>query len=219
MDVIARQAEDVFQRFRVLPGADLMASPCSIEGLFRLIDQQRPKRILEIGAGIGTLTSVIIAAAPAASCIVTIEEVPFCREQLTTNLGSDLDRLELRDAAENLPGEYDLLVVDGHQLINLVPHVARGGIVFVEGDRWEQRGALAASKREHCVTHIRSLRLQGPEEHGAEGERYHSGYWIFRFEPSPSVRVSSGVSNLWHNTAIGFRRRVRRLCRLERAAP
>jgi hypothetical protein len=216
VDQLSRDAEVIFQRFRVLPGARHIASPYAIEGLLRLIDQQRPRRILEIGAGIGTLTSVIGGAARAGAEVITVEDVPYCQEQLAVNLGDLLALIELRDSLDELSGVFDLVVVDGHQLINVLRYVSPGGYVFVEGDRWEQRDALATTNRPYCVAHYRSLRLRARDDPWSVPERYHSGYWIYAFEPSLDTHARFVAADLWYNRAIATRRRARRLAGIER---
>jgi hypothetical protein len=202
VDQLSRDAEAIFRRVRVLPGARHIASPHAIEGLLRLIDQQRPRRILEIGAGIGTLTSAIGRAARTGTEVVTVEDVPYCEEQLALNLGDLLDLIELRDSLDELAGVFELVVVDGHQLINVLRYVSPRGYVFVEGDRWEQRDALATTSRPYCVAHYRSLRLRAPDDPWSVPERYHSGYWIYAFEPSLDTRARFIAADLWHNRAI-----------------
>ena len=58
----------IWQRFAARPGAALdgmvgIASEHAIEGLIEVLERYRPRRILELGSGIGTLTYTILATA------------------------------------------------------------------------------------------------------------------------------------------------------------
>jgi 16S rRNA A1518/A1519 N6-dimethyltransferase RsmA/KsgA/DIM1 with predicted DNA glycosylase/AP lyase activity len=78
----------IFQRFRTHEGAREMASPCAINGVIQAIDRYKPRRILEVGTGIGTLTSAILAAGPPTTEVVSAEDNDYCRDQLATLLGA-----------------------------------------------------------------------------------------------------------------------------------
>src|SRR5262249_37780366 len=118
------RAEAVFQRFRVHPGAMAIASPCALEGPIRTIERYQPRRIPEIGAGIGTMTAAILAAAPSGVEIVTVEDDDYCRAELATTLGPALGRVVLVRATDGVVGTFDLVVVDGHQLPEVLHTVA-----------------------------------------------------------------------------------------------
>jgi hypothetical protein len=47
-------------------------------------------------------------------------------------------------------------------------------------------------------------------------ERYHGGYYLFRFEPTREDRARFAVRDWWNNRVIGWRRGARRLLGLER---
>jgi hypothetical protein len=218
---VNEQAEEIFQRFRSLPGAHEMASPCAIEGLLTTVERYRPRRILEVGAGIGTLTAAILAAAPTNARIASVEDNAYCLEQLAINLGTGFERVTVLASTDDLTGEFDLVVVDGHQLIDIVGYIARNGLVFVEANREAQRDAVDNSGRSFCIKHVRTLRRMAPDDPWGphQIERYQSGYWLVRFEPSTRERGLFAMSDWWNSGIIGWRRRVRRALGLERTKP
>ena len=195
-----------------------MASPCAIDGVMRAIDRYRPRRILEVGAGIGTITAAILEAAPAETEIVTAENNDYCREQLAENLGAALDRVTLIRSTDEVTGTFEFVVVDGEQISDVVKFVSDHGVVLVEGDREPQRDQLIESGRPFCVQHVRTLSLMAPDDpwSHASVERYHGGYYLFRFEPTANDRRRFAVADYWHVHTIGWRRRVRRVVGLER---
>jgi hypothetical protein len=129
-----------------------------------------------------------------------------------------LHRVQLVPSTSDLEGDFDLVVVDGHQIMDVTQRIAQRGVVLVEGDRPPQRDALDRSGRDYCVKRVRTLRMMAPDdpwEH-ADRERYQGGYWLFRFEPTVADRVRFGAADWWSNRLIGWRRRVRRAAGRER---
>jgi hypothetical protein len=213
------RAEAVFERFRVHPGAIAIATPCALAGVIRTIERYQPRRILEIGTGIGTMTAAILVATPAGGGeIVTVEDNEYCRNELITTLGGDLKRLRLVRSTDQVVGQFDLVVVDGDQLPDIVHTVAARGLVLVEGARAPQRDALAVAGRPYCVEHIRTVRLMASDDPWLHTpvERYQGGYYLFRFEPTRKDRARFAVRDWWDNRVIGWRRRARRVLGLER---
>jgi len=184
------------------------------------VSRYQPARILEIGAGIGTLTAAILATAPVDASIVSVEDNDFCLSALRANLGDQFNRILVVSSVADVSGQFDLVIVDGHQIMDVTKLVAPSGFVFVEGDRPLQRGLLDRAGRPYAVKHVRTVRMMSaddPWEHAA-WERYQGGYWLTRYEPSPSDRRTFKASDWWNSRIIGSRRRVRRLFGLERRA-
>jgi hypothetical protein len=211
------RAEAIFQRFRVHPDARAIASPCAIDGVMRAIERYKPQRILEVGAGIGTLTAAILEAAGPDVFIVTAEDNEHCREVLCENLGEDMKRATLVESAAQVDEVFDLVVVDGEQIDDILRVVAPGGVLIVEGDRDFQRQQFVSTDRPYCEQHVRTLRLMAADDpwSHASVERYQGGYFLFRFEPTLSERRQFAIVHYWYNTTIKWRRRLWRLARLE----
>jgi hypothetical protein len=54
-------ASEIYRHFKQLPGSEYMATEKAIKGLVKWLKKRRPKAMLEVGAGIGTLTFASVA--------------------------------------------------------------------------------------------------------------------------------------------------------------
>lgn len=150
-DDISPDAWSVYQTFKEKNGANHIASPVGIHVLLEIIKTLKPKRILEVGGGIGTLSYTILRFTDAE--VDVFEDQPFCIKELTENLRGFEHRYTLLTDYHHftLPrDEYDLIIVDGgghgfvYHLVNLCRRI--GGI-FVEGGRSEQRKQIRRALR------------------------------------------------------------------------
>ena len=138
----------VHAHFAALPGSEQIASTFAVEGLAFWLTVRDPKRVCDVGAGIGTLTAVIAAWSQAE--IVAVEDDPWCLAQARLNLRACWSAHEIL-FYDKLPSSYmswDFIVLDGPQVRRedwqaLEPH----GVVFVEGGRRGQRAHLEAELR------------------------------------------------------------------------
>lgn len=165
-------------RFRALPGSEQIASPFAIGMLRQWLWTRAPRRILEVGGGIGAL-SWVIADYLTYLCgyaeAVSVEDDPWCRAQWERNLAPWLRRPILFDKVPAYEF-YDLVVLDGSQMppdgwACLAPRAS----VFVEGNRRGQRAELraflGAAKRPFAETPAR------PPDRT-------KGIWLLLTEPS-----------------------------------
>lgn len=215
-----KQAREIWQRFAARPGATVdgvvgIASEHAVAGLIRVIERYRPRRILELGAGIGTLTYTLLATARRTGLaeqegfsLLTIENEPFCLEQLPENLADFAGGYRVAPTTEGLKerGEaFDLLVVDGggdlgNDLgVQDVSGVLRpGAVVLVEGGRMFQRTLLRQwyGHRPHLTFKSRplagTLRSEEKSDIVCENKPYH----LLIFEPSLGDRLRYPIREL-----------------------
>lgn len=151
----------------------------------------RPRRALEFGGGIGTITAALLTHPCAVERVVTTEEDP--RFQMILR-GEDDPRLTLVASPDELAAlDYhaDLVVLDGGFADPLGHPIeadsARDGtFVFVDGDRGPQRRELQRKLAE------RDLRL-GLSEHGLP--RLHT--YVYVNWRRPSVRFLRTPKGCW----------------------
>lgn len=212
-----RLARRLYRRFRNLPGAEHIATETAIAGLIRSLRWRRPKRVLEIGAGIGTLTAALIETLdsihrPGGFLLVAVEPDAFCRRALATNLGRDLERVRLIHSLAELGSDqrFDFLIVDGggREDESVFGRLAAGAAVFIEGDRAPQAAALerAAASRRLARADVRTLRRRTLEG----GHRvYDGGYRLYRLDADLGSRLRLAFLDL--RTKVVYRiRRLRR---------
>jgi len=121
-------ARDIYSHFKQLPGSQYIATEKAIKGLIKWLKRHRPKAVLEVGAGIGTLTFACVAALSegsegsdklSPSRLISIEPNDFCRSALRENLRDQWGRFELIRGLTELsakPGPFDFVIIDGGNL-------------------------------------------------------------------------------------------------------
>src|SRR5262245_16653744 len=140
----------IHEEFSQKPGSHRIASAFSLCHLSRLMRLRRPKVVLEIGAGIGTISQLILLHHERVQSLYSIEQDAFCcaalRENLTPQAGQKWNLVHSHTVVPN-GLVFDLMVFDGNQY----DHSTFGLLsaetaVFIDGMRRETRGELAS----HC---------------------------------------------------------------------
>lgn len=200
-----RQGRAIYSRFRELPGSRHIAKPAAIAALIKHIRRARPRSILEVGSGIGTLTYTILATLRSTghrARVVTVEDNEFCLDALRRNLGDQLSEVELRTSVADLsPRSFDFLIVDGGTLERggYIELLAPNGHILVEGGRGNQRDAMWATDRECVMTEIWPGRVED------------GGYWLIKAEPTAIDRLRSRLGRFWVKRIVPQRWRMHRL--------
>jgi protein-L-isoaspartate O-methyltransferase len=203
---IRQEADRILKRFEQLPGSEHIASAHAVEGLFEWLEKRQPETVLEMGAGIGTLTAALLVyqdqrrAAGKDARILCVEDHPFCLEQLARNMAEHAGRYEVIANVGELPADvkqFDFVIVDGGEVDErYFTRLSPGATVFVEGHRSKYRELLEQANRgrKWIRANIRSTDKS-------------AGYWLYRFEPGSDERLSFFQANV----AYGVRVRIKRL--------
>lgn len=197
-------ARAIHERFRRYPGSEYIAKPGTIGGVSRMIAEHRPAAILEVGAGIGTITHTVLFTLDAIghrARFVTIEHDAFCLAALERNIGPALSRVEVQQSVAGLEaGSFDFVIVDGGSLERggYSDLVACRGRILVDGFREEQRTAIRAHGREAAIHQV------WPRV-ASDGL-----YWVIQFEPTVFESAAVAALTAWRATAVRGARFVRR---------
>ena len=108
-------AHHIHRRFASRLGAQHIATTRALACLSAVVRQHRPKTVLEFGAGIGTLTYLLLGVRDPRLNVVALETNPFCLAQLERNIPEEFKpRLTVIPTAGSVPQmHFDLIVVDG----------------------------------------------------------------------------------------------------------
>ena len=148
---LPEEARQLFRLYRMLPRSDEIATKFAIAGLMRCIVKVRPKKVLELGAGIGTLSAAILRAGPP-QVLAVGEREAWCREAWDRNVrldGTGTTLFRLADWPAK-PFPADLLVVDDWLPVRyslVEPCVGRRALVFLEGNRVIERAIIREGLR------------------------------------------------------------------------
>jgi predicted O-methyltransferase YrrM len=141
-------ARRIHQQFSEKSGSGRIASEFSLLHLSRLIRLRKPRSVLEIGSGIGTVSQLVLAHAERVEHLFSVEEDEFCRDAIKKNLTvHDLQKWTLLNSQKELPPDltFDLIIFDGNQYEDTIFDLLRSTTaVFVDGKRQETRAELAA---------------------------------------------------------------------------
>jgi hypothetical protein len=135
-------ADFTYEKFGRIVGSEQIATKLALRLISDYVDESNPKKILEVGSGIGTITYLLSRKSPNAS-IYCFELNDWCCTQLVANV--DTTRIRMLNTLEELlllKDEVDLLVIDDwldypstqELMSNTLPKS-----IFIEGHRRQQR--------------------------------------------------------------------------------
>lgn len=142
MESESEYAKLLHERYRQKVGGEQVALQFSILSLQRLLHSEKPKYILELGGGLGTLTELILTHSDAK--VDVVENNEWCRNQLLNNM-KPFRKFHLIEEYTKLSTSHDadFLVVDVNNgiypLNNLVMNSRNIRIIFIEGHHLAHR--------------------------------------------------------------------------------
>ena len=223
-----RESEKIWQLFMSRPGAIVgdvvgIASENAINGLIETIRRYEPRRILEIGSGIGTLTYTVLKTICSLGLprsddfkFYTVENHPYCLAQLEENLNDYRGVFQVVNSTGNITRTnvgFDLIIVDGGGDLNndmgVMPFsnmLASGGVIFVEGARLFQRKLVSEwyGSRDYIYVKINTDKMVSTYNGEAvKNKPYH----LFVFEPSSPERLRLMTKAAYRRYLYKYRRR------------
>ncbi|NJM29368.1 MAG: hypothetical protein HC855_03965 [Rhizobiales bacterium] len=136
LDALARR---IYAEFNAKPESRYIAAEFALIQLSRLVGRIKPRNVLEIGAGIGTITKLLLEHPNRPAEITASENHPVCLRELDANLkGIGTAGLKLiRNASElDMNMSFDLVIFDGSLNNERQFGIFREGTwCFVEGSR------------------------------------------------------------------------------------
>lgn len=154
------QAEKYYKRFSKLPGNQHIANLFAIEKILDILKIHRPKKILEVGLGIGSISYSILDYNYIKNKSIEYygtEANDFCLKALSKNLGKYHDQIIILDNVAQIekPGYFDMIIIDGSDdsLEKISELIANHGIIFIEGDRKNQQNTLTKLFPKHKFVH------------------------------------------------------------------
>ncbi|MDP3741144.1 MAG: hypothetical protein Q8R08_02335 [bacterium] len=145
------EAQKIYKLFKNKEGSAHIAGVGAIKNIIDICVVDKPRTVLEMGSGIGTITHALLKFSDA--LIDGYESNQWCLGQIEQNIGNE-NRLHIVKSYRMLPPktEYDLVIVDGgtggggdiddgkmRTVYLFLKYLDRIGKVLVEGSRAGQR--------------------------------------------------------------------------------
>jgi|GEM_PF-7089596 len=221
---------EIWEKFVELPGASVdgrvgIASEHAIHGVLSVIKRKKPKKILELGAGIGTLTYAILNSTNAKGIqkdenyvFYTIENNEYCLNQLTINLQDYKGLFTVLSSTNELPEDilFDFIVVDGGgdlgNDMGVMPFgnmLAPKGIILVEGGRAFQRKKILEWYANRAVIQVKSMATNIVTVSRISSTKIvNKPYHIFIFEPNLLDKVFIQYKKYLQNNLVKIIKRL-----------
>lgn len=148
-----RLARDIHKRFSRKTGSKHIATKFALAHLSAVLRTTEIRSVLEFGAGIGTISYLLLSELPDNVKVECTEHSAFCRTQLLHNIPPGLyDRLVIHETkAPMLTKQFDLVIIDGSAFVN-ASCLGDGSLCFVEGTRKVARDKIQRSLAERNLT-------------------------------------------------------------------
>jgi len=191
--------EHIYELFKGKAGSEGIAGRVTLREIVRFCREHKPRAVLELGGGIGTISYAVLSNCDA---IVDIyEHNDFCIAALNENLKDYKERFSIIPDYLMLPPkrEYDLIIIDGgkgkHTFDGGFPRGVNAYIhsldslktIFIEGERKSQRFWVTQA--------LRTRFIYTPQKyHDAENKKK----GMLRIDCKPSSNEFSRLANHWY---------------------
>src|SRR5215207_3102544 len=135
-------AADIHRLFSAKPHSEHIASEFALAHLAALVRTQDFRSVLEFGAGIGTMTYLLLSRLPAATVDCT-DPNETCFSALGLDLPREMrTRLMIHRDASQLGRAFDLVIIDGAVDGVTATLFTPGSVCFAEGKRAKERRTI-----------------------------------------------------------------------------
>jgi len=133
-------ARKIYSTYKSKIGSESIATEFAIAHLSALLTKFQPKNVIEFGAGIGTMTNVLLAHPSNIEDVTTTESNKFCLTQLRLNIPENLKGkltvVENQAELLEIRKKCDLVIFDGGLVSKEeLAFLGEGSICFIEGNR------------------------------------------------------------------------------------
>lgn len=196
-------ANQIWASFKEKPGSQHIASRVAVAALMKWLKREKPKSVLEIGAGIGTLTYTTIRTLNsvfqrADFTLISTENNEFCLQELDKNLADYKDQFMVVQSVSELPetpSTFDFIITDGgmYDDDSLFSRLGNRSFIFVEGNREEQSLTLekVLGERSFVKADVRNLRARTLDK-----TKWEKGYRIYKINPNLTEKLLFKFLNL-----------------------
>jgi len=152
-------SNECYKHFSNLEGNQHIAGLFGLEKILDIIEVNNPKRILEVGLGIGSISYTILKNAEQKNEKIVYdgtEANEFCLNALKENLSEYYESIDIYNNIKeiNPSQKYDMIIIDGSdEALNQIKDlISPNGVIFIEGGRASQTNAMKSTFPKHRHT-------------------------------------------------------------------
>ena len=206
-------ARNTFLEFAEKEGNGHICTENALVGILDVINQKRPKSIIEYGIGIGCMTLGIFKGYEALGKLNDLlyfgtEDNDFCKEHFALNLG-EYAKLPNFNHKENLDFKvetlFDLVIVDGPaNAANAMKMLAERGVIFIEGYRENQIAQLSNSSEKREFIFYRQYTTKKHRPYGPFEDGIQKGYTVIQFEPTLGEKIDFFIKKVQNHLIFRY---------------
>ena len=137
--------EVCYKKFSIAEGNQHIASFFALKKTLDIIAQNKPKNILEVGLGIGSVSYNILNYKMLSNSKFNYygtESNEFCLNQLSINLQNFYKNIKISSTINEIDSNilFDFIIIDGKDdsLKKIKNIISKNAVIFIEGDRSNQ---------------------------------------------------------------------------------
>ncbi len=153
-------ANEFYKIFSECDGNQHIASLYALQKAIDIMQRNKPKSVLEVGLGIGSISYAILEYCKRKNIEVKYsgtEANKFCLQHLPINLGSHFQQIKLYESINEIDDDekFDLIIIDGadDSLEKLKNKINSNCCIFIEGDRSFQVEKIRKWFPRYCYVH------------------------------------------------------------------
>ena len=187
---VKKATKEYYKYFSELDGNDHIASVFAIEIILKLTSVYKPKSILELGLGIGSVSYSIIDFLTNNNIKFSYygtENNAFCLQELPKNLKKKFKKIKLHNEFKDFQSDliFDFIIIDGSDdsLQEIKDFVSKRAVIFVEGYRIEQVKFIRSIFPKSIFTSVISD-FKNPELGPFDSDKWSGGGQLIFINPS-----------------------------------
>jgi len=205
-------AVDAYKYFSSLEGNQHIASEFALKMILKIIAKHKPKAVLELGLGIGSISYSILSFSKMNNQEIVYygtERNEFCLDALSKYLKEYYTKVKLYSSLSEVPTDikFDLVIIDGSdENIKKVENcITKNGMIIIEGDRIPQLNILKTIFPKSFYTRVIS-NYKNPNYGPFSSENYSGGLQLIFINPNLKQKIDFWKYKIY--TSLNYKKRA-----------
>lgn len=205
-------AADAYKYFSNLEGNKHIASEFALKAILKIVHKYQPKKVLELGLGIGSISYCILDYCLKAKNKIQYfgtEKNEFCLSAIKGYLNGFYSQIKMYDSFQNVPVDeiFDLVIIDGSDdyLKKVGSTISKNGIIIIEGDRIPQLNIVRSIFPKSIYVRVVS-NYKNPEYGPFSSNDFSGGLQLIFINPTFGQKIDYWKYKL--QTSINYKLRI-----------